>query len=261
MHEKYFSKSCYRKNKEYFKTMNDDLSYFKNIDEAIEHFQSKSNAELFSFLSDSDEVKNQIALLNIQNISSIAEAEKIVFTLTEHSSETREYCAFLVNRLMKQKENQKYFSGDLIFKKFEKAIFDVNPKVCRKILEILPYYKDLEKLFPTMIQNSFSLIAELQEKNKDKNYQYNTKSFHLYWHIFAIGITMNNMFFRKYYDKLISLIEQLSAFNEYTLREKAAFLSNKMIAIECSDALKELVQKLQNDENFYVKESIINNIN
>lgn len=236
--------------------MNDDLSYFTKIDEAINCFSTLSNDELYSFLDNDDEVKKQIALLNINKISSNIMAEKIVFALTNHSSETREYCAFLINRLMKQKENQNYFSGEIVLQKFEKAIFDVNPKVCRKILEILPFYTDLDRLFLLMIANSFSLIEQLKEKNKDKNYQYNTKSFHLYWHIFAIGITLNNIFYQNHKDKLILLIEQLANFNEYTLREKAAFLSNKMISFENGDRLVEIIQKLQNDENFYVKETI-----
>ena len=53
-----------------------------------------------------DEVLKQIALLKLDTINSIYEAEKIVFTLTNHASETREYCSFLINRLLKNEQLQ-----------------------------------------------------------------------------------------------------------------------------------------------------------
>ena len=50
--------------------MNDNLDYFENIDKAIEHFSSASRDELISFLSSDDEILNQIALLNLNDIFS-----------------------------------------------------------------------------------------------------------------------------------------------------------------------------------------------
>lgn len=236
--------------------MNDDLSYFENIDSAINCFNTATNEQLLAFLENEDEVKKQIALLNITSINSNDNAQKIVFTLTNHSSETREYASFLINRLMKDCKFRFFFTGDIVLKKFEKSIFDVNPKVCRKILEILPVYIDLDKLFPLMINNAFQLLEELKEKNKEKNYQYNTKSFHLYWHVFALGISLNKEFYFKYSDKLNLLMQQLSTFSEYTLREKAAFLLGKILLFDNSKKLNEYIYQFKNDNNFYVKESL-----
>jgi len=234
--------------------MNDNLEYFEKIDKAIEYFNNATDKELFDFLSSDDEILQQIALLKLENVSSINEAEKITFTLTEHSSETREYCSFLINRLMKQEHYRKYFTGELILEKFTKSISDVNPKVCRKIIEILPHYMELERLYPIILKNSYTLVEELKEKNKDKNYQYNTKSFHLYWHIFTLGYTLNCEFFNNYKADLLKLLELLFEFREYTIREKGAFLIQKLAQFLTQEELNLLNQKYANDENFYVQE-------
>lgn len=234
--------------------MNDNLEYFEKIDKAIEYFNNASDKELFGFLANDDEVLQQIALLKLDNISSIEEAEKITFTLTEHSSETREYCSFLINRLMKKASCREYFTGDLILEKFVKSVSDVNPKVCRKIIEILPFYMELSKLYPRILKNSFDLVDELREKNKDKNYQYNTKSFHLYWHIFTLGYTLNTNFYEMYKNDLIKLLELLFEFREYTIREKGAFLIKKLTQFLTAEELEVLNKKYSNDENFYVQE-------
>ena len=105
-----------------------------------------------------------------------------------------------------------------------------------------------------MIKNSFDLIELLQEKNKDKNYLYNKKSFHLYWHIFALGHTLTDEFFSKYQEELYSLLEKLLTFKEYTLREKGAYLAKKLSNYSTNKKFQTITAKYRNDENFYVKE-------
>ena len=227
---------------------------FSDINDAINRFSSASNEELFSYLDGNDEVLMQIALLNIKELQSLADTKKIVSKLTEHSSETREYCAFLINRLMKTEKYQKYFCGDFILDRFSKAVSDVNPKVCRKIIEILPYFEDLKKLFPLLINNAEIYINNLQEKNKHKNYQYNTLSFRPYWTIFALAYTINDNLLNEYEKELVKLVENISQFKEYTLREKSTLLAQKINSIRNTDKISEILKKCQNDENFFVKE-------
>ena len=235
--------------------MNDNLEYFENIDKAIEYFSSATREELFSFLkNENDEVLQQIALLKINEVTSVNEAQEITTLLTEHSSETREYCSFLINRLMKKEEFRQYFSGNIILNKFTHSISDVNPKVCRKIIEILPYYTQKEDLFNFVLKNTFILIEELREKNKNKNYQYNTKSFHLYWHIFALGYILTDHLFCNNKKDLLKLLDLLFLFNEYTIREKGAYLIKQIAPFITQNELNLLLNQYSNDENFYVKE-------
>ena len=229
---------------------------FKKIDEAIERFNGASREELISYLTGEDEVLMQIALLNLNDIESQDEAESVVNALTEHSSETREYCAFLINRLLKQSSCVKFFTGDIVLDRLSKAISDVNPKVCRKIIEILPFYLETDRLFPILIKNSFDFIDGLQEKNKNKNYQYNTLSFRLYWTIFGLSYAINDVFESKYEKELILLMQKLSEFKEYTIKEKAAVLAQKISSLKKIPIIEEFIQKYANDENFFVKEII-----
>ncbi len=225
------------------------------IDEAISHFKNLNREEFYSFLDSSNDVLKQIALLNIENVFSEQEANKITNTLTDHPSETREYCSFLINRLIKNPDYRSYFFSQTILNNFERAIFDVNPKVCRKIIEILPYFEKLEMLYPLLIKNSFDLIELLEEKNKEKNYLYNKKSFHLYWHVFALGYTLNNRLYQNHKKDLVNLLNLLIKFKEYTIREKGAYLVKKLKKYSSEQELKEILEKYLNDENFYVKET------
>ena len=226
----------------------------KKIDEAINHFENATDEQLFEFLDGDDDVLKQIAVLKLEKVSSSDEVDKILNTLTDHPSETREYCSFLVNRLLKNKEFRQYFSSEKAFSNIERAVFDVNPKVCRKVIEVLPYFVQLDELYPTMIKNCFDLIELLQEKNKEKNYLYNKKSFHLYWHVFALGYTLKEDLFQKYENDLINLLNALLEFKEYTLREKGAYLVKELMKFSNDERLKSLLDTYTNDENFYVKE-------
>ena len=234
--------------------MNIELTDEQKIDIAIDHFKNTTDEKLFQFLSGDDDVLKQIALLKLESINSEEQADLIVHTLVNHPSETREYCSFLINRLLKQDEYKKYFSSEKSYTNIERAVFDVNPKVCRKIIEVLPYFSQLEKLYPQMIKNSFDLIELLREKNKNKNYLYNKKSFHLYWHIFALGYTLTQDLFIENKAQLIALLNELLSFKEYTLREKGAYLTNELLKFDSSPKMQELLRNYTNDENFYVKE-------
>lgn len=227
---------------------------FSDINDAIDRFNNAQKNELLLYLDGSDEILMQIALLNINDINSQTEAEKITEKLTEHSSETREYCAFLINRLMKNTSYRSFFSGAYILEKFSKAVSDVNPKVCRKIIEILPYYSDINKLFPLLIDNANLYINNLQEKNKNKNYQYNTLSFRLYWTIFALACSINENFLNQYETKLIKLVEDILEFKEYTLREKATLMAQKINSVKHFDKISNILDKCKDDENFFVKD-------
>lgn len=226
----------------------------QKIDEAIFYFENSTDEQLFEFLDGNDDVLKQIAVLKLDKVENAFQVDKILNTLTDHPSETREYCSFLVNRLLKNEDYQKYFSSEKAFSNIERAIFDVNPKVCRKIIEVLPNFIQLNELYPSMIRNCFDLIELLQEKNKEKNYLYNKKSFHLYWHVFALGYTLDKNLFEKYQKSLVELLNALLEFNEYTLREKGAYLVKQLLNYSKTVELIELLDKYTNDKNFYVKE-------
>jgi hypothetical protein len=223
------------------------------LDKTIEILNNTSQEELLSFLSTDDLVLKQIALLNINKINSEQEAELILTTLINHPSEIREYCSFLINKLMKT-DCKKFFQNKSFLDTFEISIYDVNPKVCRNILEILPFWQYKEELFERVLNNCFELIEVLQEKNKDKNHRYTKNSFHLYWNLYSIGILLKSVEYEKYLDRIIKLLYSVSYFSEYTLREKGAFVARQLCSLTKAEEAALIIQKYKNDENFYVRQ-------
>ena len=226
-----------------------------NLDKTIEILDNATHDELISFLKKDDVVLKQIALLNINEINSVQEAEFIVNTLINHPSEIREYCSFLINKLMKTPSNT-FFQSKNFLDSFEISIYDVNPKVCRNILEILPLWEYKEELFERVLNNCFELVNVLQEKNKDKNHRYTKNSFHLYWNMYSIGILLKSIDFQKFCDKIVELLFLISDFSEYTLREKGAFVAKQLYSLIQNEKTLSILQKYQSDENFYVRNVI-----
>ena len=183
------------------------------------------------------------------------EAKLIINTLINHPSEIREYCSFLINKLMKTDCNQ-FFQYKSFLDTFEISIYDVNPKVCRNILEILPFWEYKEELFERVLNNCFELINVLQEKNKDKNHRYTKNSFHLYWNLYSIGILLKSVENEKYSGKIIELLKQVAEFSEYTLREKGAFVAKQLYALIKTEQTLDIIQKYKTDENFYVRNAV-----
>ncbi len=225
------------------------------LDETIEILNNASQEELLSFLSTEDVVLKQIALLNINEINSAEEAKLIINTLINHPSEIREYCSFLINKLMNGK-GKKFFQDRSFLDTFEIAIYDVNPKVCRNILDILPFWKYKNELFERVLNNCFELIEVLQEKNKDKNHRYTKNSFHLYWNLYSIGIMLSTVNYEKYSAKIIELLKLITEFSEYTLREKGAFVAKQLYSLIKTEQTLAVMQKYQNDKNFYVRNAV-----
>lgn len=222
------------------------------LDETIEILNNASHEELICFLSTDDTVLKQIALLNIQKISSLKDAQLIVNTLINHPSEIREYCSFLINKLMRT-DCKKFFQSREFLDSFEISIYDVNPKVCRNMLEILPYWEYKEELFERVLNNCFELVDVLREKNKDKNHRYTKNSFHLYWNLYSIGILLKSVDFEKFSERIIDLLNLVSEFSEYTLREKGAFVAKELYSFLKTEQTLNIMQKYKNDENFYVR--------
>ena len=223
------------------------------LDKTIEILNNTSQEELLSFLSTDDLVLKQTALLNINKNNSEQEAELVLTTLINHPSEIREYCSFLINKLMKT-DCKKFFQNKSFLDTFEISIYDVNPKVCRNILEILPFWQYKEELFERVLNNCFELIEVLQEKNKDKNHRYTKNSFHLYWNLYSIGILLKSVEYKKYLNKIIKLLYFVSSFSEYTLREKGAFVAKRLCSLTKTEEVALIVQKYKNDDNFYVRQ-------
>ena len=91
-----------------------------------------------------------------------------------------------------------------------------------------------------------SLIEEIKEVPKNKSYLANKKNFSLYWYLEAVYVLAEGQNLDEDYIKILDIC---SRSDEYTIREKCAKIVSKF---KNHSELKDILQRLQNDENFYV---------
>ncbi len=112
------------------------------------------------------------------------------------------------------------------------------PKLIDRILNIIEKLKAL----------SDTPYADNKLKNT-KNHAKNKIVFNLYWALEALYYTDCNNFTQ---EKLLDILNFTSGYIDYTIREKTAKILSKM-----NEQPSDLLQKLKNDKNFYVKNQLL----
>lgn len=216
-----------------------------------------SHQELIEILKGDDDVKKQICILKIETLESQEEADLLIFHLTEHHGIVRESTAQKLNELITNGKYKKLFQNNNAYDTFLKSINDVNPNICRVIIEALPEIfknnNDGLNYFLNKLYDRFDFVFDELEKLKRSNW-YTKKLFNLYW-----CLEMLAMINAPVDEKMLSTLKKTCAFKEYTIREKSAmvlaFCDNK--ARESSPQIQkdweELKESLKDDPNFYVR--------
>ena len=202
--------------------------------------------QAFEILLGNDELLKPYAFINIDEVKSKKEADLILSHLTNHPNPTREACALMLLEM----KGAEFFSGaeDV----FKDAVCDINPNVCRAVIEFLKRNLSIAQNAMPLIINKIEQILndfKIYEKEfgafKDnkmrnrKNHAKNKKLFNLYWCLEAISeIYQSNEFD----DFIIKICFTTADFLDYTIREKTA-----KILIKIANPPKELLQKLKND--------------
>ena len=84
---------------------------------------------------------------------------------------------------------------------------------------------------------------------RDKKYVINKQLFKLYWCLEALKLFVNELPIKT----LKPILERASEEREYTIREKVA----QIVILLDDECLQDLKLKLQNDENYYVRNAIL----
>lgn len=220
-----------------------------------------SRERAFEILEGKDESLKPYAFLNIDGVLNEYEANLILHHLTNHPNPTREACALVLCDICKGE----YFKSPAILNTLKEGICDINPNVCRALIELLVKNPDIARLVTplniekinellrdfSMYEKTFGSRKENKMKNR-KNHAKNKKLFNLYWCLEALGETMKRGEFE---DEITEICQSTVNFLDYTIREKTAKILTKM-----ENPPKELLQKLKNDENFYVKNLVYDKI-
>lgn len=232
--------------------MADEVQMIRAIEKACEFCERTfSHDELIEVLKADDDVQKQICLLNLERLDTQDEAELLVFHLTNQIGVVRECASRKINEFLAKngetEQNGKYdnlFQTEYVIRSFLLAVNDINPNICRLIIETLPAIED-KAHFLDMLYERFGFVFEELEKLKRSNW-YTKKLFNLYWCLEALSVLEAPID-----ERFEAVIQRCAGFREYTIREKTALVLSRLEAT--SPAVDEVKDLLKQDTNFYVK--------
>ena len=216
-----------------------------------------SKSEIIKILSeDNDEIK-LMPIISLKSIDNENEAKLLLSHLTGKDGRIREAVSYILSELP---HSALFLLDDNSLKTILNGILDINPNVVRNIICFIEQNEKLkEKITPHVIGKTQDTLFELSKfiketgpfkENKEKsqkNHAKNKLTFNLYWLLTCISIlNLDNI------ENLENILTKTSNFLDYTIREKTALILSKMKNPPC-----ELLQKLKQDENIYVKNQLL----
>jgi len=205
-----------------------------------------SHNEIMKIISSDEEIEKQICIINLNFLASQEEADALVFNLTNHPTPVRELTSFKILELLNKGEFREYFQSESTLNIFLDGIIDINPSVSRNMVEILKFVENKKYCLSSLKPRIKNLIEEIKEVPKNKSYLANKKTFSLYWYLEAVYVLLEE---QNLDDDYIEILNICSQSGEYTIREKCAKIVSKF---KNRSELKDILNRLQNDENFYV---------
>ena len=231
------------------------------IERALEIIQKPyEKNEILSLLENGDEFEKPVAIMALENLCNKNEADLLINNLTGCDGRIREASALKISEFLKNSEIAPYFFDERSLETILNGIMDINPNVGRALIDGIKECQPLQKLIlPKLIDRILNIIEKLKAlsdtpyaDNKLKNTKNHAKNkivFNLYWALEALYYTDFNNFTQ---EKLLDILNFTSGYIDYTIREKTAKILSKM-----NEQPSDLLQKLKNDENFYVKNQLL----
>ena len=171
----------------------------------------------------------------------------ILSFLNDKDSRIRDFASNLIKEHLINPETRYLFDNNTSRDIFIESVKDINPKVCKNITYALQH-----------MDNKVVIIEKMIKIIDTGNI------FTVYWGLCAIEnlLTTNDENINSIEKIIIDLITKTSGSKEYHIREKTAFII-KILTKNLNNRynnivgkIQELVEKLLNDENFYVRNAI-----
>ena len=198
--------------------------------------------KIFEILSGSDDTLKAFAVLELDEVRTEADFGLLISHLTNCDGRLRE----IVSSKLAELGSVPWFG--VYTQTLLDALCDVNPNVARNIVELLSVTRlDLEEPLLMRIEELLETIEKNSKPKKwrtQKNHVLTKIIFHLYWCLEALALFSDTI----PRESLIKILNTTGDFADYTIREKTAKILAKM-----PDPPKELLSKMRNDDNFYVK--------
>lgn len=226
--------------------------YEKNLVENLYNNQPIPYATLLEFLSGEDFEQKHFALTFITTLKNPDDLKLFINNLVDQDTKIRETSSFRINDFVLENNSLMIFldkcPGIIL-----RTANDVNPQVCRNICSLLNLSQNKEYLIEKILDKLESLI-ENTKTIKFKSHKVNKDIFNLYWNFFALENLLSKNLTQ--IERLTELLINGANYRDYTIRERVAFLAKKLYSLGFQQILP-VIQKLQNDENFYVRKAII----
>lgn len=232
-------------------------SYLKPLDEenfntAILLYSSDlSHDELIELIKTDSVVRKQAAVLMLDKVTNVEEAQILLDNLTGQDGKVREAISFKLNEFTSDKSLFKYFNANPNTEIFLQGALDINGNICRNVISAMKNFKVNQKFVKSLITYLLPLTTELLEKVEkfnlqDGKYKINKEVFKLYWALEVVYEFADFIFL----DEIKSILIRAAKVSDYTIREKVA----KILTKNFNDSeLLTLKEALKADENYYVR--------
>ena len=234
-----------------------NAGFYKDLDTNFEQAYMLANKtfshdELVNMLKTGNIPQKQIASLKFDYVKSKEDAECLLNNLTGCDGKIREASALKINYILKTQEESAVFFSDYP-EVFADAVIDINANICRLAAECACILKPNKNFAQKYTERILCFINDAFKELdgfifRDKKYVINKQLFKLYWCFETL---------KDYYDMLpddilSEILTRGSEVKEYTIREKTAQI------VLLSGKFSSLKEKLQSDENYYVRAVFLN---
>lgn len=218
-----------------------------NFEKAIE-LSSKnfSYSDLTELLKHNSIVEKQFAVLNLEEIKTVADGELLCSNLTGQDGKIREAVSYKLSELFKNKKYAKILSTEKNFETMINGLIDINGNVCRNILEI-DNDNFLNYLSKNLISKINIILNDISKLNiDDKQYVISKRNFQLYWALEGLYKIRNIINFNS---EICKILKTCANMEDYTIKEKTA----KIVSEFDNNNFDEIKELLKKNTNYYVQ--------
>ena len=215
-----------------------------------------SKNDIMRILSETNDEIKIMPIISLKSIDNENEFNLLIEHLVGKDGRIREAVSFVLSEI---EGCGKYLKSKKSKETVVKSLLDINPNAVRNVISFIEKNKNIKnELAPYIIKETRKTLKELDKflkkdtkfhENKEKSFKNHAKNkltFNLYWLLSSISILDLT------FENLEDILTKCSCFLDYTIREKTALIISKM-----KDVPNELLQKLKQDENIYVKNQLL----
>lgn len=204
--------------------------------------------EIYDNLKGDDDIKKSASILQIQNILSDEHAKLLVFHLTGHDGPVREAAAIKINELITA--GNKYLDNKEFYTVYADALCDVNPNICRFVVDFLPYLEVRNEFVKVMLKRINNIFDRINNPDIEQKNFLTVRLFNLYWCLEALGELVCPIVVELYKPEIYEILKRSILFSDYTINEKVAKILTK---VENKYVFADIINELKAFDNFYVK--------